>query len=63
MLDKLIKEMTEKGLMAVAPLGFKGKARPVLDFLGVMVDTEEYHPDPEQWEYLVAGMVRDGGVV
>ena len=61
MLDKLINEMREKGLAGVAPLGMKGKAKPVLDFLGLMVDTEQYQPDAEQCNYLLQRSDRDGG--
>lgn len=61
MLDKLIREMVESGLLGIAPLDLRGKARPVICFLGLMADTRLYTPDREQWDYLVKGMIKDGG--
>ncbi len=41
MLDKLIKDMVEKGLMSVTPLKLKGKANAVFNWLDLMANTRE----------------------
>jgi hypothetical protein len=47
--------------MAVAPLGFKGKALPVLNFLSLMADTEAYETDPDWWRLRTMLIEKDGG--
>ena len=42
MLDKLIQDMKEKGLISVAPLNLRGKAKPVLDFWAILADTAPF---------------------
>ena len=44
MLDALIKQMIEQGLMSVMPMRVIGKARPVFDFWSLMSYTREYEP-------------------
>lgn len=61
MLDKLIKDMQDKGLVAVGHLKFKGEAKACFNFLSLMVDTKAYRPDAEEWNYIIVRMVRDGG--
>jgi len=61
MLDEIIRDMKDKGLIQVCPFGFRGQAKACFDFLDMMVNTEEYRPDADQWEYLTNGMNRDGG--
>ncbi len=42
MLDDLIRDMKERGLMSIAPIRFiqhDGKAQPAFDMLAIMADT------------------------
>ena len=49
-LTQLIKNMKEKGLISVAPINLRGKAKPVLDFWVILADTELEETDPNWWQ-------------
>ncbi len=48
-LNDLIKDAQEKGLMSIAPLKFRGKAKPVFEMLAIMADTEPIEADKDWW--------------
>ena len=48
-LTQLITGIKEKGLMSVAPIKVRGKAKPVFDMLVIMNDTETEETDPNWW--------------
>ncbi len=52
-MDKLIKELQEKGIMGIGHLKIKGKAKPVLEFISLMTYTKPMVNSPEQWSKLV----------
>lgn len=49
MIDKLIKDMKEKGLMSVAPIRFIGRAGPTFDMLVIMATTKPEETDLDWW--------------
>ena len=61
MLDKLIKDMTEKGIAAIGYIKFRGEADACFKFIQLMADTRLYKPDTEEWNYIAVRMARDGG--
>ncbi len=49
MIDKIIKAIKENGLIGVAPLRFIGKAKPTLEMLAIINDTEPEETDLDWW--------------
>ena len=48
-LTQLIKNMKNKGIMSVAPIKIIGRAKPTLEMLAIMADTEPEETDPNWW--------------
>ena len=48
-LSELIKNIKENGLMSVAPIRFIGKAKPTLEFIALINDTEIVELSPNYW--------------
>ncbi len=48
-LTELINDMKEKGLMSVAPIKFKGKAKPMFEMLAIMAGTEPEETCQDWW--------------
>jgi hypothetical protein len=60
-LDKLIKEIKEKGFVSTRWLMLRGGTKPVCNFIDLMANTVMYSPDKEQCQYLTQQNGRDGG--
>ena len=49
-LTQLIQDIKDKGLMSVAPINLKGKAKPTFGFFAIMNDTDLEETDPDWWQ-------------
>ena len=60
-LTQLIKDMKEKGLMSVSPIKLRGNAKPILEFIAIMNNTEVFTPSIDYCQIVGEYYTKSGG--